>query len=378
MPKKKNILVLCNTFFYIYVLRGTLMKALIEEGFHITALAPDDEYKSRLEKMGVSCHNISLPSTAITPFCDLKYLISLYLFIKKNKPDAIMSFTIKPNVYGAIAAKVTEIPIICSVAGLGRMFCQDGLKKNLVLFLYRLVFAHVHKVVFQNDESTAVFVDEKIISQNQVLRTNGSGVNLQRFQPNGKTPGNKKFLFIGRLLKEKGIFHYIEAAKKINAKYPDAEFGIIGGCCQHIKEGATKSCMENVNNKYGISYLGTSDKMENIISEYDCVVLPSFYGEGVPKSLLEALAMGKPVITTDHPGCRDTFNGNNGYLCLPGNTNDLTDKISSYIETSPEERKKMGESSRRLAEEKFNEENCINIYIQNLNQLFMEKINPDK
>ncbi|RJL38789.1 glycosyltransferase family 1 protein [Pectobacterium carotovorum] len=368
----KLIAISANTSWYIYNFRANTIKKLLMSGYSVLVVSPKDQYSSKLINLGCDYIDININARGKNPLSDL---YSLFLFIKlyKNKkPDLILNFTPKNNIYSAIAARINKIPVINNIAGLGTVFVNDSVVCQITRLLYRISQPKVNKIFFQNSDDRDLFLRYKISPENNTELLPGSGVDLERFK---YTPtlndGKIRFLLVARMLYEKGITYYAEVAKKLKEKYgEDVEFRLLGFVDETNKNSISKNSIEQWVNDGFIIYLGTSDQVEEEIRRVDCVVLPSFYREGIPRSLLEAAAMGKPLITTDNVGCKETVVNNvNGFLCEPRSVDSLSTAIDKMIQLSHEQRITMGIESRSMVEDKFDEKIVIAKYINAIEKL---------
>lgn len=373
---QKKIAITYNTSWYVYNFRLNLIKALQEDGAKIVILAPRDEYTEKLIALGCDFRNIYMESKGKNPLNDLRSLFSIYHALKIEKPDVCLQYTIKPNIYGTLAACLLKIPVINNIAGLGSMFESNGFFSKIALFLYKLSQSKATHIFFQNRDDMQLFVDKKIVKHNRYSLIPGSGVDLSRFTPVIKDHDNSKnvFILVARLLKAKGIEEYAMAAKIVIEKYPESVFQVLGFHDPEDTACVNKAQLSDWIKAGYIDYLGKTDDVKSYLNKADCVVLPSFYREGVPRSLLEAAAMGKPIITTDHVGCRETVRvGYNGYLCEIKNPVDLADKIIMFIELSEAEKVKMGENSRKLAEDVYDEKIVLEAYRSKIKSIELKR-----
>lgn len=372
MLNNKKIAIIYNTSWYIYNFRINLIKSLQANGAQIVILAPYDEYTDKLTAIGCVFHDIYMDSKGKNPINDFKSLYSIYHALKIERPDICLQYTIKPNIYGTLVASILKIPVINNIAGLGSMFENNGFFSKIALLLYKLSQSKARHIFFQNKDDMQLFIDKRIVKHNRYSVIPGSGVDLSRFTQVTKDHDNSKniFILVARLLKAKGIEEYAMAAKIVKEKYPESIFQVLG-----FHDPEDTACVNKVQLtdwiKAGyIDYLGKTDDVKSYLNKADCVVLPSFYREGVPRSLLEAAAMGKPIITTDHVGCRETVRvGYNGYLCEIKNSVDLADKIIKFIELSESEKVKMGENSRKLAEDVYDEKIVLKAYKEKIYEI---------
>lgn len=364
-----KIAISINTSWNIFNFRLGLIKTLQKNGHRVVAVAPGDPYVNLLENEGVECFPISLNSKGTSAIEDLKLVNSYYKAFKKIKPDVILSYTIKPNIYGNYAAKILGIPVINNVSGLGTVFINKNLATLIVSALYRTAFRNSNWIFFQNAEDQNLFHKKKLVNKTKTSLIPGSGVNLEKFKLNRTKNKGKKVLFVGRLIGDKGIREFIEAGKILHQKYPDVKFNMVGEFGYNNKTAVTKEEFDAWLSLPQFHYLGKVDNMQEVLTDADIMVLPS-YREGLSKSLIEACAMKLPIVTTNVPGCREVVeNGINGLLCQARNSNDLALKIKDIIEISEENRLQMGESSRKIAIEKFDEKIVIQEYLDRIRTL---------
>lgn len=340
--------------------RGPLLRDMISLGHQVYASAPSasDKIKDELSCMGVTYCNIPLSRTGTSPLKDIRTIFSMIKLMGRIKPEVVLSYTIKPVLYGSIAAWASGVPVICSlITGLGFAFSNSGLKARVFGLLAKQLYAialRVNKVVFfQNPDDLNVFRKHNIVrSSTHAVVVNGSGVDLDFFQPSGNSTSTS-FLLIARLIKEKGIYDYIEAAKIVKYRYPNITFFLVGYIDKENPSAISGKELQSWIESKTVTYLGYLADVRPAIHNCSVYVLPSFYPEGTPKSVLEAMAMGKPIITTDTPGCRETVRPNqNGFLVPPHDVPQLVTAILYFIE-NPAETHRMGDNSRKIAVEKY-------------------------
>ena len=366
----KKIVISINTSWNVFNFRIGLIKALMEDGFQVIALAPKDEYSSKLQEFG--CQFIPLPMdrNGTRPIQDLILLLRYYLLLRKIKPDAYLGYTIKPNIYGSLASRLLNIPVINNIAGLGTTFINNGPITSIVKRLYKLSLAKSKCIFFQNNDDLELFVKLNLVDRLKTDRVPGSGINLKRYPDaisTDKFPFN--FLFIGRILKDKGVIEYVEAAKIVLKTFPNTKFSILGFIDTDNANSISLNQIQQWENEGIIQYLGETDDVRPFIADSSCVVLPS-YREGVPRSLLEAAAMSRPIIATNVAGCKDVVeNGVNGYLCEPKNSRNLSERMIEMITLPKEKRAALGIAGRRKVENEFNETYVINKYLHALKTL---------
>lgn len=371
MKLGSKVVISANTSWYLYNFRKNTIIALVDAGYEVVAVAPIDDYSAKISDIGASFYNINIDQGGINPFRDLFTFFSFAILYKKIRPDLILNFTPKNNIYSTLAAYFFGIKSINNVAGLGKVFINNNLLSKIVRLLYRFSQQKAHLVFFQNDEDKALFVKYNLVSPVNAIRIPGSGVDLNRFSlREAPDDGYVSFLLISRMLYEKGIGIYVDAARVLKEKYGGkVEFMLLGSLDINNPSSISRSNMECWVDEGIVTYLGTSDNVEFQIALADCIVLPSFYREGVPKSLLEACAMGKPIVTSDNVGCRETVDdGVNGYLCESRSTSSLIHKLELMIQHSHAERLRMGLHSRKKAEEQFDEKVVIQKYIESVNK----------
>jgi glycosyltransferase involved in cell wall biosynthesis len=293
-------------------------------------------------------------------------LFSFFRIYRLLRPDVVLNFTPKNNIYSTIAASFFDVKVVNNIAGLGMVFINDNYTSKLARFLYKTSQPRAHKIFFQNDDDKNIFLQYKLAPINILDRIPGSGADLERFSfTSSQDDGVVRFLLIARMLYDKGIGHYVEAARKLKAQYGEnVEFNLLGFLDVNNPSAVSQSDMECWVQEGVVNYWGATDTVELEIAKVDCVVLPSFYREGVPKALLEACAMGKPIVTTDNVGCKETVDhGVNGYLCNPRSTESLIMQLEKMINHTHVERLKMGEQSRLKVEREFDEKIVISKYI---------------
>lgn len=367
----RNITISSNTAWYVWNFRRPLIRTLREKGYHIVVLAPRDPYAEKLIQEGAEFWDIPIEAKGSNPLSEIKTLTAYFNAYRELKPLAALHYTIKPNLYGSIAARFFRIPVINNVTGLGTVFERGGPMELIVRILYKFAFAKVDRIFFQNRDDHALFIRYNLARKEQSDILPGSGVDLYRFVPE-EFPGRKAgepfiFLFVGRLLKAKGVEDLIAAAPLLREKHPQAKIILLGKRDDTDPTGADPRLLNRAVELGLIECGGTVDDVKPWLVKAHCVVLPSYYREGIPRSLLEAAAMGKPLIAADSVGTREpVMDGQNGFLCAPRNPRDLADKMIAMADLSLDRLKKMGTASRTLAENRFDERIVLDKYIQNL------------
>ena len=359
-----RVAIVINTSWNIYNYRQGLIKSLINSGIEVIAIAPEDAFSLKLIELGCSFIPIKMDNKGMNPLKDLSLFFRLFFLYRKIKPDYILHYTIKPNVFGSIAAGFLRIPNISNVSGLGTIFIRQGIILFLVKHLYTFAFRFPQKVFFQNKDDQQLFFDLKLVNPQRTDVLPGSGINLFKYKPLPfKIAKPFTFLLIARLLTDKGIIEYANASKLLKEKGIEFQSNIVGFFDRSSKYNISKEEIENWVNQNQIVFNGESQNIVEEIEKSDCVVLPS-YREGTPRSLLEAMAMGKPIITTNVPGCKEVIaNGVNGFICEPKNVESLANAMEEMIKLKPELRFKMGQNGRQIVENRFDERIVVEKYM---------------
>ena len=348
--------------------RGKLLEAIHQQGYEIHIIAPDlalfpAEHKNLLD-LGYCVHEVPMQRTGTNPAADVKTLLRMYGLIKKIKPDYVLSYTIKPVIYGTLAAWLAKVPHrYALITGLGYAFqnvetnSKRSIFQKLVHGLYQQALSRSHKAFFRNPDDLKLFQDLKLLSSNTpAVVVNGSGVNVTDFNvlplpQNEQQQAKISFLLIARLLLDKGIREYAQAAKIIKNKYPHVEFNLVGRIDENPSAITQQELDQWVGNKT-VKYWGKLTDVRPAIAESSVYVLPS-YREGTPRTVLEAMAMGRAIITTDAPGCRETvIDGDNGFLVEVKSVQSLVEAMQKFI-NQPELIEKMGNRSREIALHKY-------------------------
>lgn len=365
-----KIAIAINTSWNIYNFRRGLVSHFISRGDEVVAIAPRDDYSPMLEALGCRFVPLEMSASGMNPITDLKLLFRFYAVLKRERPDVLLSFTIKPNIYGSIAAGLLKIPVICNVSGLGTVFLWKGRVKQVATLLYQLAFRNTSWIFFQNDEDREEFFRFVRIDLQKTSLLPGSGVDINYFHPGEQHLNDEPvFLLVARLIVEKGVREYINAIRILKKKGRKETFRLVGGLDESHARSIDQSELSSWVEEGLIHYTEHAQDIRSIMSEADVVVLPS-YREGTPRTLLEAGAMGKPLIATDVPGCRHVVaDGRNGFLCKPKSAEDLAAKMMLFLALSQSEKMEMGRNSRELIEQKFDERLVIRLYEQKIDDL---------
>jgi len=370
-----KIFIAVNTTWNLYNFRSGLIKTLLLNGHDVIVIAPLDEYADRISKIGCRYIPLHMDNKSTNPLRDLLLLWRFFKLLRKELPDIFLAYTVKPNVYGSLAAHLLDIPVVNNIAGLGVAFSNRGILNVIVKLLYRLALSRSAIVFFQNDEDRTLFISSNLVRESIVRRLPGSGVDLDRFTP---VPLPSKptvnFLLIARILWDKGIGEYVGAARLLKERGIDMQCNLLGFMDVQNPSAISQHKMDQWVAEGVINYLGTSDNVEVEIAKSDCIVLPSFYREGTPKSLLEGAAMARPIVTTDSVGCRDVVDdGISGFLCRPKDAVDLAHKMERFTRLTPISRKIMGQRGREKIERDYDENIVISCYLDAIDQIVLER-----
>lgn len=361
-----RIAVVANTSWYLVNFRLRLMKDLRADGHSVIAVAPRDAYTSKIIEEGFDFSEIGLSGKGANPFVEMVTVFRMLALFNRQRVDLVFSYTPKGNLYSAIAAIFLKLRFVPNVSGLGRVFISQSLLTTFVKILYRLTFRFAELVFFQNSDDRNIFLNLGIVSQDKSERLPGSGVDLDKFVPAPKAHDSKRvefvFLLVARMLWDKGVGEYVEAARFLKVRYPNTRFLLLGGAGVDNPSAIPHQKIAEWVGAGLVDYYPHEDDVRPFLSRADCVVLPS-YREGVPRTLLEAGAMAIPIVTTDAPGCRDTIiDGVTGYLCRPKDSRDLAEKMESVMCLSLPEKLQMGERGRRYIAEHFDENIVLKRY----------------
>lgn len=360
----KKVLFLVNHDVVIYNFRLEIVERLLADGYEVHISSPYGERIDDLDKLGCKYHEIELSRHGMNPAKEMKLIGEYKKLIKEVKPDICFGFTIKPNIYGAIAARGAKVPFVANITGLGTAVENPGLAQKISILLYKYAFRGIQKVFFQNTENQQFFIDHKIaIGKHDLLP--GSGVNLERFSPLPYLDDSTtEFVFISRIMKEKGIDQYLEAAEYITKKYENVKFHICG-FCEAEYEGRLDECVKSG----AVNYHGMVLDVKEVLKVTHCTIHPTYYPEGLSNVLLESSACARPIITTDRSGCREVIDdGVNGFVCKQKDSHDLIKQIEKFLELSWEEKKAMGLAGRAKVEKEFDRQIVVEKYVKELSE----------
>lgn len=359
VSKYKTIALVANSTWNIHNFRLNLLDKFIGEGHDVIVIAPVDQYIEYKEKYPAVKHVAlrSMDRDSTNPLKDLVLTAELTRKYKRLKPDLVIHFTNKPNIYGAIAARRAKIDSIAIVTGLGYAFIHNGFIKSVTTALYKYTSKYHKKFIFENIEDRELFENENIITRAQGISVKGCGVNTTYFHPypNQKVNEAMVFSFVGRLLYDKGVKEFVEAARIIKLRHPNTRFWLVGELDPDNPATVEKDELIEWVDSDIVYYHGFQRDVRPFISKSDCVVLPS-YREAIPRTITEAMAMAKPVITTDTAGCREAVDVEvNGYLAKLRDANDLAESMQKIILLTEEERKSMGQAGRNIVMNQFDD-----------------------
>ena len=366
----RRVVLAANSSWNIVNFRTGLIRRLKAEGYVPIVLAPyDPAGDARIRDLEVEWIVVDIERSGLNPFSDFALLLKYRRILKRLRPCAYLGFTIKPNIYGSIAARGLRIPVIANISGLGTAFIRRGPLLALVSGLYRFALRRAALVFFQNPDDRALFIERRLVQPDKARLLPGSGVDLQRFAPGPLPEGPVTFLFIGRILGDKGVRELVKAAQSLLQQGLEVRVQLLGPTDEGNRTSIMRAELERWMSDGVIEYLGETDDVRPFIEKATAVVLPS-YREGLPRSLLEAGAMGRPLIATDVPGCREVVeDGVNGMLCAVRDSASLAQSMKRFAELPLEERSAMGSASRRKIETKFSEDVVIGAYLDALGKL---------
>jgi len=378
-----KVLIALNSAWNLLNFRSGLINALLVHGHQVVLAAPADEHVLALEGLGVRFVDLPVRAHGTNPLADLVLLWRFLRLLQLERPDVLLTYTAKPNVYGGLAGRWMKIPVLNNIAGLGSVFIKGGWLTRVLTILYRFALNRSQRVFFQNPDDYEQFVEMGLVRVEQTVVLPGSGVDLQRFTPvplpclslanevkdQIKTERRFVFLLVARLLKDKGVYEFVEAARLLKSSYPWAEFILLGFKDAQNPNGVAEEHLASWQANGWVTYWGSSADVREHLALADCVVLPS-YREGTPRTLLEAAAMGRPLVATDVPGCREVVrHGLNGFLCQPRDSQDLADQMQAILQMPAAMLAQMGRASRQLVEERFDEKLVIDAYLQVLDEI---------
>ena len=358
-----KIAIVANSAWYLYNFRRRLMQALRDDGHDVLAVSPTDDHARNLQAEGFAWREWPLAAAGTNPWREWRAVSDLRRALVSGRIDLAFTYTPKANIYTGLAARGLPLVHVPNVSGLGRAFIAARPVTLIVTGLYRLAFSRAHTVVFQNEDDRSEFLAAGLADPQRTLRVPGSGVDLERFTPVPLPQGGAPaFLFVGRVLSDKGVREFVQAARQMRRCRPDLIFRILGRVGADNPTAIPADEVRSWEDEGVVELLGTCDDVRPHLARAHCVVLPS-YREGVPRVLLEAAAMARPCIATDVPGCRDAVvDGRTGLLCPPRDSAALAGALQRFIDAGPAAWASMGTAGRRLVEDRFDERLVIDTY----------------
>ena len=364
------VLLSVNNSWNVLNFRANVVRRLQAEGFAVGVISPQDAHAGRLAELGVLHIPAAIDSKGLSPAADMRLLARYVGILRAHRPVAFLGWTVKPNVYGSIAAHMLGIPVINNVSGLGTAFIRRGPLTALVSLLYRLAFARSATVFFQNPDDRRLFVDKGLVTEGRTALLPGSGIDTTRFAPTsvstGADDGAFIFLMIARLLRDKGVLEFVEAARIVRRDRPQARFRIVGALGAENRTAIPREELAEWVAEGVVTHLGEAEDVRPAIAAADCVVLPSSR-EGMPRALLEGAAMAKPLIATRVPGCIEVAReGENALLCEVRDAGSLAEAMKRMIDLPADARRTMGEAGRKIAVSEFDEAIVADRYVEAL------------
>lgn len=375
MKKRQHLIaLLTNNDDDVYCFRKELIEDIINAGYEMLVSCPDGEKFELMKHVEYRYDNPDIDRRGTNIVADFKLFLHYFRLFVKNKPSVILTYTAKPNVYAGIAAYLLGIPCISNVTGFGSVLNESGFKQKLIMSIFRFAFRRSTCVMFQNSTNMRLAEETGMVKGEHKLIP-GSGVNTDRYplQPypdggNGKDGEKVVFNYIGRILHDKGVDDYIEAAKRIKAEYPNTEFNMLGfiePTEMHYEAELSALEKEDI-----VKYRGSLKDIKSFVTASHATIHPSTYGEGMSNVLLESASSGRPIISTDNPGCMETFvDGETGFIYHGGDVDALCEQIKKFLDMPNEDRKAMGEKGREYIKKNFSRDIVIKAYLEKINSL---------
>jgi len=361
-----KILILANNDVGLYKFRKELIVTLLKDHEVFISL-PNGDFVPELISLGCKFYECNFDRHGTNPFSELRLIYNYKKLIKSLKPDIVLTYTIKPNIYGGIACSLLNVPFVVNITGLGTAVENGGLMQKITLILYKFALRKAQMVFFQNDENRDFMLKHNVVKGSYGMLP-GSGVNLDHFQV-FEYPSEDviNFAFISRIMKEKGIDQYLDAAKFIRNKYPNTKFHVCGFCEQEYE-----NTLKELNDNGTIIYHGMVSDVRTIFKKIHCTVHPTYYPEGLSNVLLESSACGRPIITTDRSGCREVIDdGVNGFICKQKDSEDLIKQIEKFLALPYEKKKEMGLAGRAKVEREFDRNIVVKAYLDEIERILV-------
>ncbi len=349
-----------------------LIQALQEKGHEVILMAPKDEYTDAVKEKGVLFEEVQMNIKGQNPIQDLKLIIAYRAIFKRIQPDLLLTYTIKPTIYGNLAARANQIKVISNITGLGTIFIKPSFSTSIAAILYKIALARCARVFFQNQTDYRFFRRKRFVKWEQCDIVPGSGIDIQKFSYEDRrfNMKNLKVLFVGRIIRDKGVVEFLEAARGLKETHPTVEFFVVGKLGYENKTALSKTEFQKYVEDAVVTQIEHTDDMVAVYKKMDVMVLPS-YREGMSRALLESAAMKMPIIATDVPGCREIVNDTvNGYLVKVKSIEDLTRKLNKMLSLSESQLINMGNESRLLVEQQFSEYLVIDKYLNAIDSIF--------
>ena len=365
LPDELHVVATVNAAWNIWNFRRPIVEALLSMGHRVTVLAPKDNSISDLERIGCRFVHFPMDPKGLNPLREIGTMRRLRAQFDLLQPDVVLSYTIKNNIFGAMAARKQRIPFIPNVSGLGTAFLSGGMLRRVSEWLYRPAFRNLGTVFFQNESDLAIFVERRLVREDQARLLPGSGVDLQHFAPAQYPDPDQPptFLMMARLLRDKGVVEFAEAARLVRQTHPQARFQLLGPVVAQNRTAIDLATVRAWETSHGVEYLGEAEDVRGHVAKAHCIVLPSFR-EGTSKALIEAAAMARPLIASDVPGCREVVDdGVNGFLCEARNPQSLAQACLRFLDMPPEHQDAFGKSGRAKAEREFDQAIVVKAYL---------------
>lgn len=374
--KNSHIVLLANSLKGLYSFRFELVQKLVDDGYQVSILAPDDEIASKFGQLGCIFIPIPISRRGTNPFHDYVLFRTYLKHLKQIHPGVVLSYTVKPNIYGGIACNILRVPVVANVTGLGDAVENQGLVQKLVIFLTKIAFKKTRAVFFQNASNKQFYEQLRLVRHEQSQLLPGSGVNLQKhsYITYPKDENRIRMVYIGRIMKDKGVGELLEAVTKIHSNHPSVNCDIVGS----FEDDSYRNLIESYVATEAGQYLGVSSDVHTLLSEYNAVVLPSYH-EGMSNVLLEAAATGRPVLASNVPGCRETFDeGISGFGFEPRSVDSLVQAIERFIAIPHEQKAAMGLAGRKKMEREFDRQIVVDAYMRVIENILEENEKKDK
>lgn len=367
-----RIAVTANTAWYLSNFRLNLMRALKDEGHSLVAVASAAPDAEKIRAAGFQFEDVPISGSGTNPIVELLSVFRLWRLLRREKIDLVLSYTPKGNLYSALAAIAAGVAFVPDISGLGRAFIRKSWVTRVVVVLYRLTLGRATRVYFENDDDLQLFVQQRLVRPDRAERLPGAGIDLTRFAPCSypeRAADAPVFLLVARMLWDKGVGEYIEAARSVRARHPKARFQLLGFVDVANPSAISRQQVDAWVADGLVDYLGQTDDVRPWLEQADCVVLPS-YREGLPQTLIEAAAMARIVVASDAPGCRNTvIDGETGFLCRTRDAADLADKLLRVLALSREQRQEMGQAGRAFVAANFDEKLVFGRYLALLSEI---------